>query len=328
MNDSARAHLPNRRLRLAFFGTPEIARVIFERLLDAKEDDVLFAVCQPDKPKGRGKVVELPPVKALAVERNIEVLQPVKLKDGVLAERMSAEKLDLAIVVAYGRILPDAVFAAPAAGTWNVHASLLPKYRGASPINHALLAGDAETGVTLMQLSAGLDEGDMLYDRKIRIAEEDTTGSLTEKLAVLGAEVLLEGIRLAKQTGLPIRPQDSTLTTFAPLLKKEDGLIDFHQPAFVLERRIRALSPWPGTHLLQRDGQPLKILRARVATDVPGIPVPGSVLQAGPRLLVQTREAVLEILELQSPGKKPMSAGDWLRGSGRHLQIGALFPDC
>lgn len=322
------AKLPDRRLRLAFLGTPEIAKVMLERLLDTNEDDVVLVLCQPDKPKGRGKVVEAPPVKALAEARGIEVLQPVKLKDGVIAERLAAEKLDLAIVVAYGRILPNAVFEAPAAGTWNVHASLLPKHRGASPINHAILAGEPETGVTLMQLSAGLDEGDMLYVQKIRIADDDTTGSLTEKLAKLGADALIDGIRAAKKTGLPITPQNSAEATFAPLLEKEHGKLDFTQPARELERRIRALSPWPGTFVSQRDGQPIKILRARVATDLPGVPAPGVVLQAGPRLVLQTREAALEILELQSPGKKPMSAADWLRGSGRHLQIGALFPDC
>lgn len=319
--------LPDRRLRLAFFGTPEIAKTMLERVLDTNEDDVLFVVCQPDRPKGRGKNVEAPPVKALAAARGIEVLQPLKLKDGVLAARMNEAKLDLAIVVAYGRILPDAVFAAPAAGTWNVHASLLPKHRGASPINHAILAGDAETGVTLMQLTAGLDEGPMLLKNTLPIAADDTTGTLTDKLAVLGAGVLIDGIRRAKQSGLEAIEQNNAEATFAPLLEKNDGKLDFTHDAAAIERRIRALSPWPGAFVLQKDNQPIKIIRASAGRDAHG-KEPGTVLQIEGALRVATNDGSLQLLELQSPGKKPMPAADWLRGSGRHLAIGALFPDC
>jgi methionyl-tRNA formyltransferase len=224
--------------------------------------------------------------------------------------------------------LPEAVFAAPAHGTWNVHASLLPRHRGASPIQHAILAGDEETGVTLMLLTAGLDEGPMLLDRKIRIAPDDTAGTLTHKLADLGATALLEGLRFAKKEGLPIIEQDNTRATYAKLLEKEDGKLDFTQPAAVLARRIRALSPWPGAFVPQKDGQPLKIIRAR-AHERTAHGAPGTVVETGPKeLWIAAAEGVLVIEELQAPGKKPMTAAEWLRGAGRHLRNGAPFPDC
>jgi methionyl-tRNA formyltransferase len=328
-------HLPERALRLAFFGTPEIARTILERLLAAKTDEVVLVVCQPDRPKGRGKKVEHPPVKELALSRGLEVLQPERLKDGELAAKMRGAKLDLAIVVAYGRILPEDVFAAPAFGTWNVHASLLPKHRGASPIQHAILAGDSETGVTLMQMTAGLDEGPMLLQKRIALSGDETAGSLTEALAKLGAEALIEGLIRAKRDGLALTPQDPALATFAPLLEKANGEIHWHDPADAIARRVRAFSPWPGAFVLQRDGQPLRIVRARVFPP-PGSQISppatfdqsaGTVVIAGDTLQVGTAAGLLQILELQPPGKRPMSAPEFLRGAGRHLRVGSLFPD-
>jgi methionyl-tRNA formyltransferase len=318
--------LPERPLRLAFFGTPEIARVVLERLIAAQTDLVLLAICQPDRPRGRGKKVEPPPVKEAALLHGIEVLQPLKLKDGAVAAKLRELALDLAIVVAYGRILPPDVFEAPAHGTWNVHASLLPRHRGASPIQHAILAGDPETGVTLMQMTAGLDEGAMLLKRAIALGGDETGGSLTAKLAELGASALLEGLALAKTTGLPIEPQDPALATHAPLLEKAEGAIDFDLPAAVIARRVRALTPWPGTFVPGADGQPIKITRARelpAAADQP----PGTIVEAGDRLTIATGFGLLEILELQPPGKRNLRAADYLRGAGRHLQIGTRFAD-
>jgi methionyl-tRNA formyltransferase len=318
--------LPERSLRLAFFGTPDIARVILERLLAAKSDEIVFVVCQPDRPKGRGKKVAPPPVKEAAVARGVEVLQPLKLRDGELAQKMKAANLDLAIVVAYGRILPEDVFAAPQFGTWNVHASLLPRHRGASPIQHAILQGDGETGVTLMQLSAGLDEGPMLLTRRLQLSGEETGGALTDTLAKLGGDLLIEGLIRAKKEGLTVLAQDGEKASYAPLLEKTHGEIDWTAPAEAIARRIRAFSPWPGAFVVQKDGQPLKIIRGRAVANRDGAMSPGSVVAAGDSLIVATGEGALQVLEVQPPGKRAMGIGEYLRGSGRHLQIGAPFP--
>jgi methionyl-tRNA formyltransferase len=311
-------------LRLAFFGTPEIARTVLAALIDAGEDDVVMAICQPDKPKGRGKKIEAPPVKALAEERGIQVLQPVKLKDGALARTIREAEIDLAIVVAYGRILPVDLFEAPRFHSWNVHASLLPKHRGASPIQHAILSGDAETGVSLMKVSAGMDEGPVLLERRLPLDGTETGGSLTEKLAELGAKCAVDGIRLAKTEGLSAVPQSDAEATYAPILEKGNGQLDFTRPAAELLRRIRAFDPWPGTFILQKEG-PLKVLRAEAAE---GRGAPGTVLEAGPDLVIATSDGAVRILAVQPPGKRGMSAGDFLRGAGRNVRIGEPYPGC
>jgi methionyl-tRNA formyltransferase len=316
--------LPDRPLRLAFFGTPEIAATVLERLLDAGEDRVVLVVCQPDRPRGRGQKLEAPPVKALAEARGLPVRQPVKLRDGALAAELVAEAVDLAVVVAYGRILPRDLFEAPAHRTWNVHASLLPRHRGASPIQRAILAGDAETGVTLMLITEGLDEGAMLHRRVRPLDGTETAGSLTADLATLGADALLEGLRRAKTQGLEVVPQDDALATHAPLIEKAEGLLDLGQPAAALDRRIRGLSPWPSTFVPDASGAPLKILAARAVPGADG--APGTVATLAPGLCLHTGEGWLELLELQPAGKRPMSAADFLRGSGRHLAVGAPFP--
>jgi methionyl-tRNA formyltransferase len=311
-------------LRLAFFGTPEIARTMLEALLDAGKDRVELVVCQPDRPRGRGQKLEPPPVKQAAEARGLPVLQPIKLKDGVLASELVARGIELAIVVAYGRIVPRAVFEAPTFHTWNVHASLLPRHRRASPIQHAILAGDASTGVTLMQLSEGLDEGPMLHTRALPLDSTETAGSLTESLARLGAEALLEGLRLAKREGLTVTPQDDAAATEAPLIEKAAGELDFTRSAVELERRVRGLSPWPGTFVLDARKEPLKIPGVRARDGADG--VPGTIAAVGTALALHTGRGWLEVLELQPPGKRAMSAADYLRGAGRGLQPGGAFP--
>ncbi|MEQ8571015.1 MAG: methionyl-tRNA formyltransferase [Deltaproteobacteria bacterium] len=306
---------------MAFFGTPDIASTMLERLLDAAEDHVALVVCQPDRPKGRGKKLVAPPVKALAEARGIEVVQPRKLRDGVLASQLLEQSIDLAIVVAYGRILPVDVFEAPTFATWNVHASLLPRHRGASPIQHAILSGDEETGVTLMQLSEGMDEGPMLLKRSIVIGER-TGGELFDALASLGAETLVEGLALVKRDGLEIVPQPDEGVTYAPMIDKKDGLLDFAGSADALVRRVRAFDPWPGTFVRDAKGQPLKITAAR-AVDATG--APGTVVSLKP-LVVATSDGGVEIVAIQPPGKKSMPAAAYLNGAGRSLEIGAAFP--
>lgn len=307
--------LPDRRLKLAFFGTPEIAATHLRALIDADDDDVALVVSQPDRPRGRGRALEPTPVKAVAQAAGLEVLQPTKLKDGKLARRLLDAEIDLAVVVAYGRILPTDLFRAPAFDTWNVHASILPRHRGAAPIQHAILEGDPEAGVTLMLVSEGMDEGDMLLVRSAPVEPDETSGALFSRLAALGAEALLEGLRGAKGPGLPRTPQDPGAATYAPLLTKADGRLDPAAPAEVLARRVRGLHPWPGAFLDTSEGR-LKVHRARPVSERPVAPETAGdpVATADGRLLLPTPDGALELLEVQAPGKKAMSAAAYLRG--------------
>ncbi len=299
---------------------------MLQHLFDADEDDVVVVYSQPDKPQGRGKKLKPTAVKALAESRGIEVRQPRRLRDGTVAQQLLDDQIDLAIVVAYGRILPKAVFEAPKFNTWNVHASLLPRHRGASPIQHSILTGDQEAGVTLMQLSEGMDEGDMLLKRALPIEPTDTGGSLFDKLALLGGQTLVEGLRLAKSAGLTVTPQNDAEATYASMFSKQDGLLDFARPAVEIERKVRAFDPWPGTFLKTEQG-PLKIRQVRLV-EHSGAEAPGTVLEAGKQLVVKTGEGALQIERLQPPGKKAMAAADYLRGAGRHISAGKTFPGC
>jgi len=316
-----RLRLPNRRLRLAFFGTPELARTILETLLDAQEDDVALLVCQPDRPRGRSRRVEPPPTKVLAEARGVPVLQPLKMKDGSLAAALRERAIDLALVAAYGRILTADTLAATVHGFWNVHASLLPRHRGASPIQHAILAGDPETGVDLMVMTEGLDEGPVLRRARAPIGATTTAAELSETLAVLGGRIALHGLRAAKREGLLVTPQESAAATWAPLLEKSEGRLDLTAPAAALDRRVRAFDPWPGTFLGEGD-RTLRILAGRV---VPGEGAPGTVLEAGPRLVLACGDGAYEVLRLQPAGKGAVAAADYLRGAGRGLRAGSPF---
>lgn len=317
-----RAQLPDRRLRLAFFGTPDIARAILAALIEAGDDDVVLVVSQPDRPKGRGKVLEPTPTKQLAEAHGIPVVQPLKMKDGVLTQRLVDDRIDLAIVAAFGRILPQEMLDAPAHGCWNVHASLLPRFRGASPIQHAILEGDSETGVALMQMTAGLDEGPVMRVERLPLTGRETTRSLTEALAALGGRLTVEGIRIAKREGLEVTPQDDARATLAPLIAKEAGRLDLTQPAAVLERRIRGLDPWPGTWVTLDGGEVLKVLEASVG---PGSAEakPGQIIGLGATLDVQTGDGALRIATVQPAGKRAMAVAEYLRGAGRDLARGA-----
>ncbi|MGF1511193.1 MAG: methionyl-tRNA formyltransferase [Myxococcota bacterium] len=316
-----RFRLPHRRLRIAFFGTPDLASTVLREVLQADDDEVVSVICQPDRPKGRGRRFEAPPVKEVAQEAKIPVLQPIKLRDGVLTRRLLEDRVDLGVVVAFGRILPRPLFEAPSFGTVNVHASLLPKFRGASPIQHAILTGETETGVTLMRLSEGMDEGHMLAQRRVAIPPDATGGSLFSTLARLGAETLVDGLRQSKREGLPIEPQDPEAATYAPMLTKEDGRLDLGRDAESLSRRVRAFDPWPGTFLSTGSGN-LKVLRAR-AVPTAGPAEPGVVVQVRPRCVLATSRGGLELLEVQPPGKRRMPVADFLRGQGRSWTEGS-----
>ena len=293
----------------------------------ADADDIVLVISQPDRPKGRGKKLEPTPVKALALEHGLTIEQPRKLRDGAVAKRLKALQIDLAIVVAYGRILPKDVFEAPAFNTWNVHASLLPKLRGASPIQHTILNGDTETGVTLMLLSEAMDEGDMLLKRTIAIEPTDTGGSLATRLADVGASTAVEGLRLAKTEGLAATPQDHGRATYARLLEKRDGELDFSRASAELDRQVRAFDPWPGTFVSTPNGAPLKIRGVRPAEAPPSAAdrLPGQVVETQPRFLIRTGDGVLEITNIQPPGKRALTAADFLRGAGRTLKAGTYL---
>ncbi len=294
---------------IVFMGTPDFSVPSLRAL--ARDYSVVGVVTQPDRPAGRGRQLVAPPVKVAAVGLGIPVIQPNRLREPDAMAQLQIWSPDLVIVAAFGQLLKPAVLDLPAHGCVNVHASLLPRHRGAAPIAAAILAGDVEAGVTIMQMDVGLDTGPMLSTRAITIAEADTTGSLTERLAALGAELLIDTLPgYLAGTILP-RRQDASLATYAPQLKKEDGRLDFAETAEALARRVRALSPWPGAYCLWQ-GQPLKVLEAR---PISGRGLPGTVSGGldGPALACADGQLLL--IKIQPAGKRPMSALDFARGT-------------
>ena len=290
-------------------GSPDFALPSLRGL--AKSYNVVGVVTQPDRASGRGRGLKPPPVKTLALELNIPIIQPEKLKQPEAIEQLRAWEPDLIVVAAFGQILRKDVLELPRYGCVNVHASLLPRWRGAAPINAAILAGDEETGVTIMRMDVGLDTGPMLAKRSIRLTRDDTAGSVFETLSTLGADLLLETLPDYLSGKLTPTPQPEQGATHAPMLKKEEGKLDFTRDANELERRVRAFNPWPGA-FMEFDGTILKIHRAHVEQ--------GNV-EAGERLIVQNQPAVgarggvLVVDEVQPAGKKSMSGKSFLAGA-------------
>jgi len=273
--------------------------------------DLVGVVTQPDRASGRGRELKSPPVKTLALELDIPILQPEKLRAPEPMEQLREWSPDLIVVAAFGQILKKDVLGLPRYGCINVHASLLPRWRGAAPINAAILAGDEETGVTIMQMDVGLDTGPMLAKQSIRLTLDDTAGSVTQALATLGAELLIETLPRWIAGEIQPKPQDDSLATYAPMLKKEAGKLDFTQDVHELERRVRAFNPWPGA-FMDFDGMILKVQRSHVEAGNVG---------AGQRLIVQDQPAIgargglLILDEVQPAGKKPMSGKSFLAGA-------------
>ncbi len=297
-------------LRLVFAGTPEFAVPAFEACR-ASGADVVAAYTQPDRPAGRGRKLCASPVKQAALAAGVAVEQPVTLRDKAARARLAALAPDLLVVVAYGLILPKSVLALPRLGCWNVHASLLPRWRGAAPIQRAILAGDAETGVQLMQMEAGLDTGPVLLERRTPITREDTGGSLHDRLAALGAELLADGLaRVQRGEALAATPQAGEGVTYAHKIDKAEARLDWNESALALERKVRAFDPWPVAEAWV-EGERLRIWSA-LADAEPLDATPGS-LVAGDRdsLAIATGEGVLRILELQREGGRRMTARDW-----------------
>ncbi|HEY6985007.1 MAG TPA: methionyl-tRNA formyltransferase [Rhodanobacteraceae bacterium] len=298
------------RLRLVFAGTPEFALPCLDACLAAPVD-VVAVYTQPDRPAGRGRKVVASPIKQRALAAGILVEQPETLKHDDTRARLAAYAPDLVVVVAYGLILPRAVLAIPRLGCWNVHASLLPRWRGAAPIQRAILAGDTETGVDLMQMEPGLDTGPILLERRTPIADDDTGGSLHDRLAALGADVLGEGLaRLARGETLRSHPQTESGVTYAHKIDKAEARLDWQESATALARKVRAFDPWPVAEA-DWNGERLRIWSAQAlagdtATE-PGAPVDG----ARDALDVATGDGILRILEVQREGGRRMSVRDW-----------------
>jgi methionyl-tRNA formyltransferase len=292
-------------LDLVFMGTPDFAAVILDALITAGHR-VVAAYAQPPRPAGRGQKLQPSPVQALAECHGIAVRCPTSLRDAAAQAEFAALDADAAVVAAYGLILPPAILAAPRFGCLNVHASLLPRWRGAAPIQRAILEGDAETGVTIMQMDAGLDTGAMLLTRAVPITPATSGGGLTEQLAVLGGALIVEA--LARLDALAPVPQPATGVTYAKKLSREEARLDWRAPAVRLERQVRAFDPWPGSYFLVGDER-LRVLAAEVEAQSG---VPGTVLDA--RLAIACAEGALRPTRLQRAGRGAMEAEALLRG--------------
>ena len=300
-------------IRMVFMGSPDFALPSLSGLAAARTYQVAGVVTQPDRASGRGRGLKSPPVKTLALELNIPIMQPEKLRAPESMDQLRAWDPDLIVVAAFGQILKKDVLDLPRYGCINVHASLLPRWRGAAPINAAILAGDEETGVTIMQMDVGLDTGPMLAKRSIRIKPDDTTGSAVQALSTLGADLLLETLPNYISGNLKGIPQPAEGVTYAPMLKKEDGLLDFTRSAVELERRVRAMNPWPGAWF-EWNGNPLKVLRASVASEEKSL-VSGNRFTVEGRPAVMSAAGALILDEVQPAGRKIMSGKSFLAGA-------------
>ena len=303
-------------LRIIFMGTADLACASLRALCREKSLSVIAVVSQPDKPKGRDLKLQPTPVKALALAQGLPVLQPARARDETFIEELRRLQPDLIVVTAYGQILPQSILDLPRFGCVNVHTSLLPKYRGAAPIQWAILNGDEETGVTIMKMDAGLDTGPMLAQAATSIAPEDNAQTLHDRLAELGADLLVKTIPDYVSSKISPRPQPAEGASYARKINKGDGEMDWTQPARVVWNRVRGLTPWPGafTHL-SVEGQPrlLKIWSAEVEAQLSG--QPGTVLRADKAgLVVACGQQALRILQLQREGGRRMSAAEFLAG--------------
>jgi methionyl-tRNA formyltransferase len=300
-------------MRLVFMGTPDFAVASLEALLRS-DNSVVGVVTQPDRPKGRGQILTPSPVKLLAQRAQISLLQPLKMKDPEFLQALAGWKPDLIAVAAFGRILPPAILSLPSLGCINVHGSLLPRYRGAGPIQWAIINGETETGITTMLMDEGMDTGAMLLQEATPITSDDTAGSLSARLAELGGRLLVETIARLKDGTLEPQQQDASQATLAPLLKKEDGAIDWVLPAAVLVNRVRGLSPWPGAYTTMAGGDRWTIWRA--------LALPGSVTKPPGTVVAITTEAihiaagegVLAVTELQPANSRRMTVSQYLAG--------------
>ena len=308
-------------MKIVFMGTPDFAVPTLEALYQSRHE-VAAVVTQPDKPKGRGKAMAMPPVKEKALEYGIPVYQPVRVrKDEAFFEELTKIQPDVIVVIAFGQILPERILNLPKYGCINIHASLLPKYRGAAPIQWAVIAGDEMAGVTTMQMAEGLDTGDMLLTYETKVGEKETAGELFDRLAQSGAELLTE--TLVKLNDITPRPQDDAQSCYAHMLDKQMAVIDWSKSAHEIDCLIRGLNPWP-IALTTLSGERLKVFAAEKAA---GNGEPGTVLEADPKkgLTVACGEGALRLTEIQLVGGKRMKATDFLRGHA--IEVGTKLGD-
>ncbi|MGO9689269.1 MAG: methionyl-tRNA formyltransferase [Syntrophobacteraceae bacterium] len=297
-------------MKLVYMGTPQFA-VAPLRALAAAGHEIIGVVTRNDKPSGRGRVLASPPVKQTASVMKLPLFQPRRVREPEFIAMLKSLNAEAIVVAAYGQILPKEILTLPKFGCINIHASLLPLYRGAAPINWAIMHGDAETGITVMQMDEGMDTGAMLLQESIPIGSKDTAGSMLEKLSSLGARLITEALPLIAAGSIVPRVQDNAKATLAPLLRKEDGGIDWTLPAVEIHNRVRGLSPWPGAYTYL-DGKMIKIIESEAIT---GKAAPGVLFEAEKgALAIGAGSGLLRIVALQPEGKKPMTAPDFLRG--------------
>lgn len=314
--------------RFAFFGTPDFAVPSLDALLALSDHghDIALVVCQPDKPKGRGKKVLAPPVKERALEHQLRVAQPTTLKAGTedgeaFFELFQSLNIDLAVVAAYGRILPNRLLKHPPHGFVNVHGSLLPRWRGAAPIQRAIQAGDPTTGIALMDMVFELDAGDVYVESEMNITDSDDALSLSQKLAQRGKELLIQWIPEILKGSLPKTPQPEDGVTYASMLKKSESRLDWDQPARQLFNHVRAMHPWPGS-VTTFQGEPIKLFSPYLV-DETSTGQPGLIVEDTKTLHIQTKKGLIGFHEIQQQSRKRVNVGDFLRG--RKLEAGAAF---
>ena len=299
-------------MRVVFMGTPDFAAASLQKLIDEKYD-IAGVFTQPDKPKGRGMELSFSPVKELALKHDLPVYQPEKMRDGTALQIVKDLNPDILVVVAYGRILPDDILAVPKFGAVNVHGSLLPKYRGAAPIQWAVLNGDKTTGVTTMYLAHDMDAGDVIYTEETEIGEFETAGELFDRLMVMGAQLLDKTLRDIEAGTAPRTPQDHTQVTYVKMLDKSICPIDWNKSPREIVKHIYGLQPWP-VATMELEGRSFRVFGAAY-TEVKTNKAPGSVVKADDCLVMACADGqCLKITELQAPGKKRMQAADFLRG--------------
>lgn len=300
-------------MKIVFMGTPDYAVGALEALIRAGHE-ITAVVTQPDKAKGRSDSLQYPPVKECALPHGLTVFQPERVKRPEAVDRLRTYEADVFIVAAFGQILSREILDLPPYGCLNIHASLLPRYRGASPIQHVIIDGEERTGITIMQMDAGIDTGDILYQKEIPIDRQDTYQSLYGKLTALGGETVVEALEMLRQGALIPRKQTEEESCYAPLITKEMGRIDFSRDAFSIERLIHGMNPWPSAYTSYQ-GKQLKIWEALAREEEGSVPEPGIIVSVGRQdFTVATGRGLLQVLEVQLAGKKRMSARDFLLG--------------